>query len=240
MTLEAKAVIVDVPVLLTLVNDPIAFQWLKGINPAAESLHYFYSSSKPRSITYAQMVQYVMTLLRSGKRVCLVLYGHPGVFAFPSHELIRQCRAERIPAFMLPGVSAEDCLFADLGVDPGERGCQSFEATDFILHNRHFDPSSVLILWQFGITGQLNYTTRRHQKGVRLLSRFLARFYGRKHEVVIYEAALYPMCTPVNRSVRLDYLPNARYAPMSTLFVPPLPNRRFNRNIARSLGLDIS
>jgi hypothetical protein len=35
-------------------------------------------------------------------------------------------------AVMLPGISAEDCLFADLGIDPGMIGCQSFEATDSI------------------------------------------------------------------------------------------------------------
>jgi hypothetical protein len=34
---------------------------------------------------------------------------------------------------MLPAVSAEDCLFADLGVDPGAAGCQSHEAADFLI-----------------------------------------------------------------------------------------------------------
>jgi len=35
---------------------------------------------------------------------------------------------------MLPGISAEDCLFADIGVDPGIYGCQSFEATDLFVN----------------------------------------------------------------------------------------------------------
>jgi hypothetical protein len=37
---------------------------------------------------------------------------------------------------MLPGISAEDCLFADLGIDPGIYGCQSYEATDFLANGR--------------------------------------------------------------------------------------------------------
>jgi len=31
---------------------------------------------------------------------------------------------------MLPGISAEDCLVADLGIDPASSGCQSYEAND--------------------------------------------------------------------------------------------------------------
>src|SRR2546429_6584747 len=54
---------------------------------------------------------------------------------FPYTTLFRsrQAREEGFEAEMLPAVSAEDCLFADLGVDPGDEGCQSFEATSFLL-----------------------------------------------------------------------------------------------------------
>src|SRR6059036_2752839 len=62
------------------------------------------------------------------------------------------CR--RVNARMLPGISSEDCLFADLGVDPGQNSCQSFEATDFLASRRRFDPSSELILWQVGVLGE--------------------------------------------------------------------------------------
>ena len=54
------------------------------------------------------------------------------VFVQPSHESIAIARLEGFSARMLPGISAEDCLFADIGLDPGKDGCQSFEATDFL------------------------------------------------------------------------------------------------------------
>ena len=50
---------------------------------------------------------------------------------------------------MLPGISSEDCLFADLGVDPGVSGCQSYEATDFLMNAPIIDSSTQLILWPF-------------------------------------------------------------------------------------------
>ena len=68
--------------------------------------------------------------------MCLVSYGHPGVFAYPMHEAIRQAKALGHSAVMFPAVSCEDAFFADLGVDPGQSGCQSFEATDFLVYQR--------------------------------------------------------------------------------------------------------
>ena len=64
------------------------------------------------------MAEAILEPVRAGKRVCAAFYGHPGVFVLPSHDAISRARAEGFEATMLPGVSAEDCLVADLGVDP--------------------------------------------------------------------------------------------------------------------------
>lgn len=54
---------------------------------------------------------------------------------------------------MVPGISAEDCLYADLGVDPGMEGSQHFEASKFMFYKRRVDPNAYLILWQVVIAG---------------------------------------------------------------------------------------
>src|SRR3546814_12671609 len=41
--------------------------------------------------------------------------------ALVPHKAIAQARAEGLEAHMEAGVSAEDCLYADLGIDPGGR-----------------------------------------------------------------------------------------------------------------------
>lgn len=43
---------------------------------------------------------------------------------------------EGLSAVMLPGVSAEDCFFANLLVDPSHPDCQILEATDLLLRER--------------------------------------------------------------------------------------------------------
>jgi hypothetical protein len=57
---------------------------------------------------------------------------------------------------MLPGISSEDGLFADLGVHPVSYGRQSYEATDFLANGRKTDPTSSVVLWQIG-----SWATRR-------------------------------------------------------------------------------
>src|ERR1700676_3415101 len=147
-TIEARSHIEQADKVLFLVADPLAWSWIADLNPTAESLHVFYERSADRMTAYIGMVEHILSRVRQGVKVCGAFYGHPGVFAFPTHEAIRRARADGIEARMLPGVSAEDCLFADLGIDPAPTGCQSFEATDFLVYNRHIDPTAALVLWQ--------------------------------------------------------------------------------------------
>jgi uncharacterized protein YabN with tetrapyrrole methylase and pyrophosphatase domain len=237
ITVEALGHIQRADRVVALTENPLSLAWLKKRRPGTESLRPFYATKKSRAETYDNIVNRVMSLLRQGHEVCLALYGHPGVFATPAHELIRRAREEQFPARMLPGVSAEDCLFADLGVDPGKNGCQSFDATDFLLHKRIFDPCSALVLWQIGVVGERASPAKPKMKNVALLVRVLARTYGGSHKVIVYEAAAYPPCEPTRQVVNLDGLAKTAIAPMSTLFVPPLQGRAVDKRMLRRLGL---
>jgi uncharacterized protein YabN with tetrapyrrole methylase and pyrophosphatase domain len=236
MTVETREHIKNARYIVALVADPVTLAWLRECNPRTESLHRFYADGKDRRITYEEIVEYVMSLLQCGRQVCFVLYGHPGVFAFPPHELMRRTRREGIPARMLAAVSTEDCLFADLGVDPGASGCQSFEATDFLLRRRKFDPCSALILWQFGVIGELSCPKKMRRDCVCLLVECLLQSYPRDHKVILYEAAIYPLYEPIRRLINLSRLPCTKYMPISTLYIPPLADRPASPAIKRRLG----
>ena len=104
------------------------------------------------------MTEAILEPVRAGKRVCAAFYGHPGVFVLPSHEAVSRARAEGFDASMQPGVSAEDCLVADLGVDPGVNGLQSYEAGDFLRRRPATEPTTALVLWQIGVVGARTHT----------------------------------------------------------------------------------
>jgi precorrin-6B methylase 1 len=227
--------------LFTLLADPLTRLWLAGIARRAqrpESLSDAYAPGKSRHRTYAEMVERILAEVRRGRRVVVALYGHPGVFAQPSHAAIRRARAEGYAARMLPAVSSEDCLYADLGVDPGEVGCQSFEATDFLLRGRRFDPTSVLVLWQIGVIGVEDVRPGRlwNRDGLAVLAERLLEHYPRRHEVVVYEASTLPVVEPKAARVALARLADAPVTLASTLYVPPVPSRATDRRIARRLA----
>src|SRR5262245_45102016 len=187
-TPEARAAIEQAEKVLYLVANRPTGYWIGRLNPTAESLEHFYEPGKNRFVAYQVIVDHILMYVRQELRVCVVFYGHPGVFVYSSHEAIRRARDAGFAARMLPGISAEDCLFADLCVDAGISGHQSFEATDFLLHRRRFDPHSALLLWQIGVIGDLTHQRRYEPRGLDVLVEVLQVEYGPGHEVVIYEA----------------------------------------------------
>ncbi len=78
---------------------------------------------------------------------------------------------------MLPAVSAEDCLVADLGVDPGEQGWQSWEATGFLLRGFRPDPTAGLVLWQVDGIGKLDWNLDPDPRGLQALAEVLGELY---------------------------------------------------------------
>jgi len=239
VTWEARMAIMNAEKVLYLVVEGAVKEWIKELNPKAESLFSSYGEGRPRIDTYLEMTERILQYVRQGLQVCVVFYGHPGVFVFPSHEAIRIARREGYDARMLPGISAEDCMFADLGIDPGRGGCQSFEATDFIAFNRKFDPRSHLILWQVGLIGDLEYKRNGYDRhGLHVLTEVLREYYASDHEVVVYEASPYLICKPTIIPVELSSLPEARITPISSLYVPPSGESRPDNDRLIRLGID--
>lgn len=99
-------------------------------------------------LTHASQV--MLREVRAGHNVLGVFYGHPGVFVSPSHRAIAIARGEGYKAVMLPGVSAEDYLFAEVGFDPAVLGCMTCEATELLLRDRPLNTSIHNIIWQVG------------------------------------------------------------------------------------------
>jgi hypothetical protein len=239
MTAQAQACLDSADKVLFLAADPLTAGWIAKHHRGAESLHPFYQPTGNRHLIYQQIAERILTFVRQGREVCVAFYGHPGVFVNPAHEAIRRARAEGFSACMLPGISAEDCLFADLGVNPGAAGCQSFEATDFLLYRRKFDTASALILWQVGATGDLSYGKRPRRLGFQVLTEVLRGHYPSTHPAIVYEAAQYPTCDPYVERLTLARLPKASLSPASTLYIPPKSPAPLDRKMARRLGIEV-
>lgn len=223
--------------VLYLVTDPLTTMWIERLNPEARSLAHLYEPGKKRSETYAAMVEEILDRVRGGREVCVAFYGHPGVFVDPGHEAVRRARLEGFPARMLPGISAEDCLFADLGIDPADAGCQSYEATALLVYGYAVEPAALLVLWQVGFLGELTTPTSAPRPPLALLVEYLERFYPKDHGVIIYEASSYVICQPLIRRFSLAELAEAEMRPMATMVVPPRTRPSLDLTALDRLGL---
>jgi precorrin-6B methylase 1 len=234
VTLESIEHIRNAERLLYVVTEPITAAWLQRLNPKAETMDDLYKEGRHRQVSYLGMTKRILDAVRSGARVCAVFYGHPGMMANAANRSIQLARKEGYAAEMLPGISAEDCLFADLGVNPGDAGCQTFEATDFLGYRRIFDPTSALILYQVGAIGEgsVRQGMRPRPERMNVLTKYLRRAYPARHPVVLYEAASFPFCAPYVKRTRLERFAGADIRPMTTVYLPPLPQRRFDPKIA--------
>jgi hypothetical protein len=216
----ARSYIENADVVFVAVSDAIVELWIKQMNRDVRSLQPYYREGKSRADTYDQMVEAMLVEVRRQERVRR-FYGHPGVFALPPHEAIR-IAARGLSGPMEPGISAEDCLYADLGIDPGTFGCQHFEASQLLFFKRRIDPTAYLVLWQVGVVGDQSLT--RFSTGAayrRLLVDVLARDYPLDHEVIVYRAATLPIQQPRMDRVALGELSGTSVELPDTLVIPP-------------------
>lgn len=233
---RSRSHIEQADVVFAAVSDPVVELWLQEMHQDVRSLQPYYSEGKSRHETYREMIEAMMAEVRLGKKVCGAFYGHPGVFAFAPHKVIELARAEGFNAHMEPGISAEDCLYADLGIDPGRVGCQHYEASQFMFYLRPIDPSAYLVLWQVGIAGDRSLRRYGTESAYRqLLVDLLAETYPLEHAVIVYEAATLPISAPRMQSLTLNELPKVELKLQSTLVIPPSRAMQRNENMLARL-----
>lgn len=219
---RARDHILTSDVVFVAASHPLVEAWVMQLRPDARSLQCHYREGRPRTATYRDMAAAILDEVRAGHRVCAAFYGHPGVFAGVPHAAIAQARAEGFEAHMEAAVSAEDCLYADLGIDPGRVGCQHYEASQFLFYRRVVDPSAYLVLWQVGVVGDRSY--RRFATGPahrRVLVQRLLEDYPADHPCIVYEAPVLPIQSPRAETLALSALVDARLEMHSTLVLPP-------------------
>jgi len=236
ITPVAKDHIEKADVCFVAASDSLVEMWIKEMHSDVRSLQKYYVKGKSRKKTYREMIEAVLTEVKNGKKVCGIFYGHPGVFAFAPHQMIKQARELGLKAIMEPGISAEDCLIADLGIDPGRFGCQQFEASQFLFYQRTIDPSAYLILWQIALVGDLQYGFEVTSAACRqVLLDELYLNYSPDHSVILYEALTLPVGKPRIDVLKLEDLLNATLNDFTTLVVPPSRKMKKNDKIVDKL-----
>ncbi len=238
ITVRCQETIKQADVVFSLMSSAVGDSWLDELNPNHKSLQYLYGKTKHRMDTYEEMVEVMMQEVRKGKKVCGAFYGHAGVFAWAPHEAVRVAKKEGFEAKMLPGVSADMALFADLGIDPATKGVQAFEATQFLFYKHQINPVSHVILWQIGLIGEHSAKSFDiPEKGPQILVDYLSQWYPLDHSIALYECAVLPIFETRIERIKLGDLVKADLNLITTMVIEPLGELEPNEKILGKFGI---
>lgn len=242
LTPVAKHYIEHADIVFHLPASGAEFLWIEQMNTNVHNLQQYYVEGRDRRIGYQKMVSAILGEVKAKKNVVGAFYGHPGIFAKVPHDAIKQAKEAGFDAHMLPGISAEACLYADLGYDPGQVGCQQYEASQFMFYQRVIDPSACLILWQIGVAGDRSlgrfYTDNQYRE---LLVEQLTAYYPKNHRVALYECPTTALDTKRIEWLELAQLAQASVSIKTTLFLPPSQKMKKNHSMLERLArLDYS
>ena len=233
---ETQRIIQDVDKVLYLVSEPLMKAWIEQKSTSAESLEPIYYNFEKRVDAYHAISNYIVEQHLKIKLLCVIFYGHPTVFADSALNAVQRINNMDGDAIILPAISAMDCLFSDLKLDPGKSGCFSIEATELLIFERHIDNNSHFLIWQAANLGAHDglQTTK-----IGVLCDYLLEYYPSKHPVCIYEASQLPTIKHRADWIKLDELSNADITPISTLYFPPIQNKILSQKYLKLLEIDL-
>ncbi|HHS2910708.1 SAM-dependent methyltransferase [Legionella pneumophila serogroup 1] len=236
LTEETKRVIQSADKVLYLINEDNLKQWIQREAKNSESLDSIYFSSEKRIEAYQALTNHIIEEYKKVSILCVVFYGHPTVFADSALNAVRQIKKDGGEAIILPAVSAQDCLFSDLEIDPGDQGCFSIEATELVLFERFIDVHAHLILWQVANFGR---TDGKKANNLSILKDYLSDYYPADYSICLYEAPSLPTCSPRIEWIQLCHMDQSVISSITTVYIPPIENKAISNKYLRLLNLTV-
>ncbi|HAT9718707.1 TPA: methylase [Legionella pneumophila subsp. pneumophila] len=236
LTEETKRVIQNADKVLYLINEDNLKQWIQREAKNSESLDSIYFSSEKRIEAYQALTNHIIEEYKKVSILCVVFYGHPTVFADSALNAVRQIKKDGGNAIILPAVSAQDCLFSDLEIDPGDQGCFSIEATELVLFERRIDAHAHLILWQVANFGR---TDGKKTENLSILKDYLSDYYPADYSICLYEAPSLPTFSPRIEWIQLCHIEQSVISSITTVYIPPIEKKVISNKYLRLLDLTV-
>jgi len=221
-------------------TDPAVGAYLRQLCPRVFNLAGYHAHGRSHRRTYDAIAA---ALTRGATRrppVAFAVFGHPLVYVSLANWLLaRPPRGLRVKA--LPAVSALDCLFVDLHLNPADAGLQMFDANQLLLKRRPLQPDVPCLIWQ-PATVESTYATTAWSRPQRFhrLRDYLLGFYPKEHRVVLALSATTSRRTaPRLKRIALGRLEQARREidAGATLFIPATHDRPVADEAFKKLAL---
>lgn len=169
--------------------------YLEGLCPRITSLYEMsYQETGHRLNAYYQMAARVVEAALDHPPVAFAMHGHPIVGTYAPFLIQDMAGLLSLEVEVQPGISAMDCLCAELMLDPTVAGLQMYEATDLLLRRRPLQRDVPAMIWQVGCV-ESRLHTMRVSKPTRFerLRDHLLRYYPPAHEVTAAYSSPHPL-----------------------------------------------
>lgn len=237
ITKETETVIRGCDKVYYLANNTLFFDYLNSISTNIESLNNLYFSREKRSESYKLLGEKIINDIPKYKNICVAIYGHPLFLVQLSRYLLDWCEKERHDVHVLPAISSLDCLFSDLGINPGDGGIQLMDATELLVYRRTLDPYCHIVLYQVGAIGQLGHNREQTiaKKALLFLQSYLLTKYDKKHKVCFYEAGQTPNTKANIVYKSIDLMHTESVSSISTLYIEPKEGKMKDNKMCEKL-----
>jgi uncharacterized protein YabN with tetrapyrrole methylase and pyrophosphatase domain len=227
ITHEAEAAMRRSREILYVANDFGFAEYLPQLCAHVTDLSTAYQEGEDRINAYNMMTAKVIEAALDHPPVTFALYGHPLVFALPPFQILKVASLLGLRTKVLPGISAMDCLFVDLKLDPAE-GLQMYEATDLLLRQIPLQPDIACLIWQIGAVETRLYSrsTSKPERFSRTKN-YLLKYYPPEHKVTAVYSSSFPLVPSQLTTLALKDMEMYAEDLSSgvTLYIPPVQVR---------------
>lgn len=225
ITLEVDRVLGSCNEILYIERAPGIEEYFRKKCERTTNLTDLYAENSDRSKTYHEMAARVIEAALERSPVVFALYGHPTIYAFPPFLVREMANPLGLNVKILPGISALDCLFCDLAVDPSVNGIQMFEATDLLLRKHPINTTAATVIWQIGSLETALFSSARSaaHRFVRF-KQYLLGFFPKDHPMYAVYSQPHPMLKSQIHRFEIDRIEEFSSILHSavTLYIPPI------------------
>lgn len=211
-------------IVIYLVNEPLLELWINKNSKRVFCLNDIYFSYPKRDESYKAIAETVISSFNEYNNICLVFYGHPVLLADSVNRIIEEAKLSNIKVQVLPGISAFDCLLADLEIKL-DGGCFLAEASFLIKNQINLDISNHVILWQVGVIDVDSPITNDNRGNIWKLKNELLKFYDAESQVYLYEASIYPHLKPLIIKTSIELISEYELSSITSMYIPPAKRR---------------
>ncbi len=238
MTVEALQILKQAKQIFHLT---VQHEELIVINVHTEDLGPLYWRLGKNTDIYEDLARYVVSFAQESRPTVLAVEGNPMFFSDLSWKIAELGKAGFLRVEALPGVSCLDVLPIQLGFEPGDVGCQIFEATQLALYRLSINSYlSTLILQvaEFGRTTLLP-AGGRSPFGFIPLVRHLSKFFPSDHPAIFIKSAFSSTVSSVVFTTDIASIDKHqdRIVPGMTLYLPRIGIPPIDEGVREELRL---